>query len=311
MPKLTRLRTILCKIESSYASDPTPTGGSNAIEVRNLEITPLEADVVERETIRGYLGNYPQLLSQQRVSLTFEVELAASGAAGTAPAWGPAMKACAMSQTIVSSTSVTYAPVSSSFDSCTFYVGIDGIRHKITGARGSFSLNASVGEIPVISFTFTGIYNDPTDTALPTCTYANQADPVIFKNGNTTALQIFSYSASLQSFSYDQNNETIYNEFVGGTKEILVTDRKPAGEAVIEAPALSAKNFFTTATGSATGNLTFQHGQTAGNKVTFTAGQIDIASPAYTEENGIQMLSLPYVATPTSAGNNEISLALT
>ena len=90
MPKLTRLRTILCKLESSYATDPTPTGSANAIEVLNLEITPLEADVVERETIRGYLGNYPQLLAQQRVSLTFEVELAASGAVGTAPAWGPA-----------------------------------------------------------------------------------------------------------------------------------------------------------------------------------------------------------------------------
>jgi hypothetical protein len=41
MPLLTRKRLIVAKIESTYGTDPTPTG-ANAILVRNLEITPLE-----------------------------------------------------------------------------------------------------------------------------------------------------------------------------------------------------------------------------------------------------------------------------
>jgi hypothetical protein len=69
----------------------TPTG-ANAILVRNLEITPLEAETVNRDLVRPYLGASDQLLAQTRVSMTFEVEMAGSGTAGTAPAYGPLLK---------------------------------------------------------------------------------------------------------------------------------------------------------------------------------------------------------------------------
>jgi hypothetical protein len=310
MALLTRKRLILAKIESTYGTDSTPAG-TEAILVRNLEITPLQADVVTRDLIRPYLGNFEQILANQRVEITFEVELAGSGAAGTAPAWGPVMKSCAMAETISAGTSVTYAPVSSSFSSCSIYFNNDGVRHKITGCRGSFSVSGEVGQIPVISFTMMGIYNAPDDSALPTPTYSNQATPVIFKQGNTTGFQVFSYSGCLQSFSMDMANEMVYRELVGCTKEVLITNRAPNGTVVIEAPTIAAKDFFTIANGTATGNLTFQHGQTAGNIVTFSSPQTDIGQPTYSDQDGIQMLNLPYVATPTTAGNNELSIALT
>ena len=310
MALLTRKRLILAKIESTYGTDSTPTG-AEAILVRNLEITPLQADVVTRDLIRPYLGNFEQILANQRVEITFEVELAGSGAAGTAPAWGPVMKSCAMAETVVATTSVTYAPVSGSFSSCSIYFNNDGVRHKITGCRGSFSVSGEVGQIPVISFTMMGIYNAPDDSALPTPTYSNQATPVIFKQGNTTGFQVFSYSGCLQSFSMDLANEMVYRELVGCTKEVLITNRAPNGTVVIEAPTIAAKDFFTIANGTATGNLTFQHGQTAGNIVTFSSPQTDIGSPTYSDQDGIQMLNLPYVATPTTAGNDELSIALT
>jgi hypothetical protein len=310
MALLTRKRLILAKIESTYGTDSTP-GGTEAILVRNLEITPLQADVVTRDLIRPYLGNFEQILANQRVEITFEVELAGSGAAGTAPAWSPVMKSCAMSETISAGTSVTYAPVSSSFSSCSIYFNNDGVRHKITGCRGSFSISGEVGQIPVISFTMMGIYNAPDDSALPTPTYSNQATPVIFKQGNTTGFQVFSYSGCLQSFSLDMANEMVYRELVGCTKEVLITNRAPNGTAVIEATTIATKDFFTIANGTSTGNLTFQHGQTAGNIVTFSSPQTDIGSPTYSDQDGIQMLNLPYVATPTTAGNDELTLALT
>lgn len=311
MPLLSRKRLILAKTETTYGTDPTPTGAANAILVRNLEITPLQADTVTRDLIRPYLGNSDQLLAQTRVEVTFEVELAGSGAAGTAPAYGPVLKACGLSETVSASTSVTYAPVSSSFSSVTIYFHNDGIRHKVTGCRGTFELSAEVGQIPVISFTMTGIYNAPTDEALPTPTYANQVAPLIFKNGNTSNFSIFSYAGCLQSLSFQIANEVVYRELVGCTKESLIVNRAPAGDVVIEAPTITAKDFFTIATGSATGSISFQHGATAGNIVTFTTAQADIANPSYSDQDGIQMLNLPYVAVPTSAGNDELSLVYT
>ena len=79
MPKLHRKRSLLVKAESSYGSSSNPSGSANYLEVVDLEITPLESDEVEQETIRPYVGNYPILLSNTRVSLSFSVYMVGSG----------------------------------------------------------------------------------------------------------------------------------------------------------------------------------------------------------------------------------------
>jgi len=310
MTLLSRKRLLTAAIESTYGTDATPSG-TDAVLVRSLEITPLNADVVERELVRPYLGNFEQLLGNQHVEVTFEVELAGSGTAGTAPKWGPIFRSCGMGETIVASTSVTYAPVSSGFESCTLYFDNDGIRHKITGCRGTFSMNCEVNAIPTLSFTMMGIYNAPTDTSLPTATYTDQATPVLFRQGNTSSFSIFGYSGILQALSLDIANENIYRELIGGTKEVLLTDRKPAGEVTVEAVSLATHDFFTDATGTSTGGLSFTHGTVAGNIVAFSSPQTDLGSPAYADQDGIQMITLPYTATPTTAGNDELSFVLT
>lgn len=308
---LTRRRLILAKAESVYGTDSVPTGASNAILVRNLEIQPLLSENVSRDLVRPYMGQADQLLAQTRVEVSFEVELAGSGTAGTAPAYGPILKACGLSETIVASTSVTYAPVSTSFSSVSIYYHEDGIRHRLTGCRGTFEISAEVGQIPRIAFTMTGIYNAPTDVALPSPTYANQATPLIFKQGNTTNFSAFSYSGCLQSFNFNIANDVIYRELVGCTKEIMITNRMPSGSMVIEAPTITAKDFFTIATGNTTGSITFQHGTTGGNICTVTSPQSDLGNLTYSDQDGVQMLNCPFIAIPTSSGNDELSIAYT
>lgn len=312
MPLYSRKRLILAEAESTYGTDPTPTESANAIRVRNIEVTPLETETVNRELVRTFLGQSDQLLAQTRVLLNFEVELTGSGTAGTAPAYGPILEACRCTLTTVADTSNTYAPNSDAAPaSVTIYFNNDGVLHKATGCRGTFSINCEVGQIPYISFEMTGIYAAPSDTAISGPTYSNQASPLVFKNGNTSSFQVFSYAGALQSLSFELSNEIVYRELVGGSKSIDIVDRAPSGECVVEATTIATHDFFSDATGTSTGNLTFQHGSTAGNIVTFTAGQIDLGGPSYTDQDGIQMLTLPYIATPTSAGNNDFSLAFT
>jgi hypothetical protein len=380
---LTRKRLILAKIETTYATDSSPAG-TDAILVRNLDITPIEANVVSRDLIRPYLGNYDQLLAQTRVTVTFQVEMAGSGTGGTAPKFNSLLRACGMAETllaaavtgsavagaagsitlaagasatdgfyngmVVSITSGTgsgssglivdyvgstkvatvqpittaftpaassgysiapnagYKPVSSSFESATIYFNNDGILHKATGCRGTFSLNTEVGAIPTIDFTMTGIYNAPTDTAAPTVTYSNQATPQIFKAGNASAFSLLSYSGCLMSCSLDMANEVTYRELVGCTKTVLITNRAPSGTCMIEAPTIAQKDYFTIANNDTTGRLSLLHGTTAGNQVGILAPKVDIGNPSYSDSDGVQMLSLPYVAIPTSAGNDELNL---
>jgi len=311
MALLTRKRVILIEAESSYATDPTPTA-TDAVLVRDLTITPQSSDVVSRELIRPYLGASEQLLANTRVECTFAVELAGSGSAGTAPRYGSALKACGLSEVVVSSTRVTYAPVSTGFSSVTIHYNIDGVRHKVTGARGTVELSAEVGQIPVLNFSMQGIYNAPDDSALPSVTYGNQEEPLIFKNGNTSSFQLLSFGGALQSVNFDLGNELVYQELVGGTKQVLLVDRQATGSVTIQAPTIAQKDFFAAALVDSTlGNLQFTHGTTAGNIVQFTSSKVDIGDVNYGDIDGIASLEIPYTLVPSTSGNDEFALIYT
>ena len=313
MAKLYRKRTVLIKVESTYGTDSSPAG-TDACQVRNLEVTPVQSDIVSRDLIRPYLGASPQLIANNRVQVTFEVEYAGSGTAGTAPRYGSLLKACGFSETIVASTSVTYAPVSTSFSSVTMYYSTDGVRHKVTGARGTYSLNLTANQIPVINFTMTGQYVAPTDTADPTPTFTAQATPKIFNDTNTTAFTLFSETdLPLQSCQLDIGNEVVYRELINSDKEVLIVNRSGSGTLAIEMPTLASHDFFADAVASTTGNLSIVHGATAGNIVTLAsaANAISLGAPAYSEDSGIVMLNLPYTLVPSTAGNDEFTLAYT
>ena len=311
---LTRKKFLIAKIETTYGTDPSPVGGSDAVQVTNLEVTPIESDNVQAASYQGFLGNSTRgtLVANKRVSVTFDVELAGSGTAGTAPAFGPLLKSCGLSETIVSSTSVTYAPVSSSFSSATIYCFYDGTRHKITGARGTVSFNLTAGQFAVASFQFIGIYNAPDGTALSGAfTVANQAAAIEVNDTNVTTATFHGVTSSrIESFDMALNNELLYKE-TASSQEVLITNRAPGGTAVIEAPAVGTTDFFAKAVAVATGSTSLVLGATSGNIVTVNAAQTDITGCSYADTNGVIALSMPYLALPTTAGNNETTLVFT
>lgn len=311
---LTRKKFLIAKIESAYGSDPSPVGGSDAVQVTNLEVTPIESDNVQAATFQGFIGNSTRgtLVANKRVSVTFDVELSGSGTAGTAPAFGPLLKACGLSETVVAATSVTYAGVSSSFSSATIYCFYDGTRHKITGARGTVTFNMTAGQFPTASFVMTGIYNAPDDTALSgSFTVANQAAALEINDTNVTTATFHGVtSVRLESLDLALNNEVLYKE-TASSQEVLITNRTPGGTAVIEAPAVGTTDYFAKAAAVTTGNSSFVIGATGGNIITLTMAQTDITGVSYGDTNGVISLSMPYLALPTTSGNDEFSLAFT
>jgi hypothetical protein len=81
---------------------------------------------------------------------------------------------------------------------------------------------------------------------------------------------------------------------------------------VVEAPTIAQKDYFAAAlTDGTLGNLTFQHGITAGNIVDFSSTRVDIGDVSYSDQDGIAMLNMPYTAIPSTAGNDEFSLIYT
>jgi hypothetical protein len=310
----TRKRLLLAAAEQTYGTAPTFAAG-DALLVSDLDITPLEVNLLDRELVLPFFGNREKVVGQRMASVSFAVELAGSGTAGTAPRWGRCLRACGFGETVVATTSVTYALASSGIVSVALDFNADGNRHLLTGCRGTATLNLSVGEIPKISFEFMGIYNAVAKGTPLTPTFANQAAPVVVNSTNTTSVSAFSFSACMESFSLDLANETPFRQLAGCTQNIPITDRAPSGELVIEAPLAGAgageKDFFALVSAQTLGAIGWQHGQTAGNIVTFNAPTCNLDGPTYGDSDGVMMLNLPFMPVPTSAGNDEFSLALT
>lgn len=292
MPLKAKSAALLAKTESTYGTDSVPAGATDAMLVTNIEINPLEGDSVERETMTGKPGNNMQLLAGNRVTVTFGVEIQGAGTKGTAPAYAALLKACALSETITPTTKVEYTPVNTNEQSVTMYVFRDGIRHKITGARGSVKYSMAIGAIPKMEFTLTGLYNAPDATPNPALTLTGFLAPKVFTNG-LGSFSLGGYQAKLDSFEFDQANEVTYHELIGATS-VEITNRKPAGTVTIECPTLGQKNYFADVIGEALVPFNVTHGTVDGRIVELLATQLQLGRPSYSEKNGVLMLQMPF-----------------
>lgn len=308
MPLLNRKRVILAKQEVSYGTDPTPTGAANAILVRNLAINPLGGETVDRDLVRPFLGQSEQLPSVFEVSIEFEVECQGAGAAGTAPAWGVLLKSCGFAETVTASTDVAYTPISDTLPSATFYVNVDGVLHKITGARGTVEIAIDAKGIPVMRFRFLGLFNAPTDTAAPVPTFTPWKTPLVANSTNTPTFSLHGVNPVLQSLSINVNNTLVHRSLIGADS-VLITDRKVSGQAMIEATLIATKDWYTVSKSATLAALQLIHGTVAGSKFKIDAPNVQVVNPRYAESDGVAMLQFDINLIPGSSGNDELKIS--
>lgn len=310
MPILTRKSLLTYKAESAYGTPPS--GDYTAIYVRrDPDVAPLVVDRLARETVRPYFGADRKRLINRRVTVGFDVDLVGSGAAGTAPAFGGLLLPCSFNEAIVASTSTTYTLVSNSTDSSTLRWHQDGIRHQVAGARGTVSITANAGEYPTLSFSFTGIYSQPTDVALPSATFSNQADPVEVSATNTPTVNVNSVSNCMSEFELNVSNEVVFEDYAGCTTKVRITGRDPEGRIQVEDKLIAGQNFYSLATGTSLVPITWTHsGGGAGNTIAATMSNCDIYEPTYADRNGVRFVNLPFAPISTD-GTSELSLVFT
>lgn len=310
MPQQIKARRIvaLAKIEMAYGTDAVPTGAANAILVSSPKLTPMEADRAERSVVRPYMGNAESIPVGVRVKFDAEVELASSGTAGTAPGWGPLLRACGFAETITAGVKVEYTPVSDAHESASMYVNMDGVQHKMLGARGTVSFDWTAGKLPMLKFQFTGVYGGISDAALPTVQYTPFQTPLPVDAVSVASLALHGYSPVMQSLSVDIANAVVHRSLPGGSESVVITDRKPSGSIVVEATRLADKDWYALAKSAVTGALSMVHGKTAGKIIEIAAPAVQVGAPDQSESDGILMLTLPLTFVPGAAGNDEFKL---
>ena len=305
-----RRKAVLAEIEVTYGTDPTPEAATNGILLRDVTITPVDGTEVRRENIKPNLGQDPSVLAGANVKLTCAVELAGAGAAGTAPKYGPLLRACGLAETINAGTDVQYDPVSEGEESVTVYFHHAGSLHKMTGARGTWGLEAQTLNYPRLTFEFTGLYEVPAAAALPSPDFSAFTKPLTIGFDNTPTFDLFAQSLKMQSLNLAINNTVAFRDLVNG-EEVIISNRAPSGSCVIETPAIGTIDFFAAAKDRTTGALQLVHGTVAGNIVQVDCPKVEVMTPSYSDSDDVSMLNLNLAPLPNAVGgDDEIKLTV-
>lgn len=308
MAKLVRNAAIAIKMETTPGTDSVPTAAANAVLVRNLSINPIAMTVESRELARSYLGNSEDIVVARWFEFEFEVEMAGSGTAGTAPGYDAVMRLTGHSKTVIPDTSVVYAPISTGFESASIYVNMDQVLHKSAWCMAKLGWDLSAGKIPVWKVAGKGLFLPVTDTSAWSPTYALQAKPLGVTKANTEA-SLHGVAAPIETLTVDTAAQIEYRNLIN-YEGVMYTDRKPAGNISLEMTTVATKDWMTVASDATTGVLSCAHGLTAGNIVDISCPNAQITTPRYGNSQGILMLQCGVKLMPGASGNDEYTITV-
>ncbi|WP_428419187.1 hypothetical protein [Methylibium sp.] len=316
--RFARSQVILAKKEVTYGLDPTPTGAANAILASNINLVPLQANNVDRNLVRPYFGASEQLINTRLMQLSYDVELAGSGTVGAVPAWSALIQACAFAETI-DADYVAYAPVTDNQASVCQYINDSGVLHVMLGARGTVVCKMNAGEMPVMSYTFTGLYGAPSASALPTPVYTGFRTPQIPNDAQTLDLVLggaltlatipaITGGTALPSLGLeiDVGNEVPLTPLIGG-ETVDVTNRNVSGRLRVDQTPAQEVARLATILGAGLTSVGIQHGTVTGEKVLLWLPTAQFQNPTKEELNGRRLQGYSLRGVP-SAGNDEFRI---
>mgnify|MGYP005842104833 CR=1 FL=1 len=211
-----------------------------------------------------------------------------------------------------------YLPISDGIPSLTIAITLpdesgNSIRHTITGARGTFTINAEIGGFPVINFEFTGTYIDQTDVATPTGESFESTDPAQVQFaalGFALRDDVKFTDVCANSWSIDLGGNVSPRDCINSqaaTRGAIFTGREPTlsmdPEAILKAeyPVWSFLEKGLSLEWSA------RHGTVAGNTWAIHCPNAQITGISYSDRNNIRVFNIDGSAARLSA-NDEIRL---
>lgn len=302
-----RKLAMLHKLEVTYGTDAAPLA-ADAIIGSNVTFTPIEGQEVSRDLLLPYMGNQGVVLAGIYARVEFDIEIAGAGAAGTVPKYGSVLRVAGMSETVEAGESVTYDIIEDAVESGSLYFVSDKVQHVLLGGQANIALSFVPSAIPHYRVTYLGLLGTITDIgAMPAVSMAGWTTPVHVSKANTT-MSLHGWNSVAESLSLDLGN-TLTPRFLIGDEKILISDRSTTGTAVVEARPLSEINWFDRALKRTRGNLSLDHGKTAGNIVEVKSPAIEVGRPTQGQTNGIINYSLSLSACPV-VGLDEMQIVV-
>lgn len=308
--KFMKKLAILANVETTYSTDPTLTGAANAMVVYGAEWTPLDGDEVTFDNVQPYFGASGSLMATAFARLKFNVPYAASGVAGTAPKWGPLLRMAAHSQTLNAGVSVVYAPITNTLESGALYCNIDGVQQKMLGGRADVTYTLDAKGRPMMAFEITALWAALTDTALPSASYTGWVKELPVNKANTVG-NFFGVQCAMKHFELKVGNQVEKRDMTD-IDVVDIVDRQAGGSVTIQQSTIAFKDWVSLAKARTLGSWSVAHGTVAGNILTLAGtNTMELGKPSISEDQGVELITLPFKLIPSSAGNDEFALTCT
>lgn len=304
-PLLRRRRVLAAKIETTPGTAEALTGSDGVFNIFEPSINPT-IDFMQREG-QGVFSPLPGVLGAYGGTASFQVELTGGD---PVPAWASTfLPACGLVDD-----SGTFSPVSEAPGSNVKTITIghyqDGVFKRLRGCMGNAVFTFISGQKVMIQFTFTGIWDEPTDVALISPNYPSVLPPR-FANTGLVIGGSGGWSPKISQMTLDLGNEVILREDpsdISGYCTALVTNRRMNGTLDPEASLVATENPYGDWLDSTERALDMEIGE-AGNRVTFAAPKFQIANPQEGDRNGLQIDTIEYqLNRDADAGDDELTI---
>lgn len=309
---------ILFKLESTSGTDSAPTNTSDAVLITVSDLQPkINEQFAERDVITGTFSAPDKLPFARTGEVTFSVEAAPSGAAGTEPEWGDILQACGMTPTVTASTRVDYTPISQSLKTASIWVYYNGRLEKFNYCAGTFKFSGEVGKVPKLTFTFKGLVTSVAASSVPTPTLTpwKRAEAVA---PSVSALSIgaVTYSAgavsggtsyNFKSFNIDAACDVQYLG-LASLEKIGIYGRNPSLSLVADIGGTDHAAFKADMHAGATRASAFTHGSAAGKKLIVYSPTMVITDVSDSAQGSVLLDSLSATLRPSSSGNDDFRI---
>lgn len=286
---------VLAKKEVTYGTDSVPVVATNGVITRNYQGKAVEVDRIERNLDSGAYGAQASAPSNERRTFSYEVELAGSGAAGTAPAWMVLLEGCGMGVAVLAAgvdAQQTFA-APGSVTSLTHYDFLSDQRRKAVGCVGTFDLDFTAGAYPFAMLNWTGLVPaaTPFDKAVPGAVVLTSWKQPVEVNDANTDFMLDGYAAKLRSWK-GTAGVTVAPRNLVGSKYIRRGNHALKSTLVIEAPDIATKDYIATLRTGSLVSFILTHGILAGNIVELTSTKTQITSISESKEDDIVMYTV-------------------
>jgi hypothetical protein len=308
---------VCCEAEAVPGTAETPAA-ADMVLVENFKFTPTYGNAPNNSMGGGVFSKSPGASGVQTGTVSFDVVMKGSGAAGTAPEWRDLIMMCGFSETIVGATSVTYAPAApEAYYTMSWIVpglgaGGEDMLHRLAGCQANAKFTFKAGDLRRMNVSATGIIAAPSDSTILSAPTWDTTAPTAFLND---AAVIHGSTLAFETLEIDMGQEIAYrpnaNSATGGLTA-QITSRRPTGTVDIEAEKLSTFNIYTRITANTLGALAMTPVATAGNKVALNAPNIRFTGVDHADRAGALVWQAAFECLRSAnAGNDEVQVVLT